>query len=200
MIEKGHYGLAARLYDLLSGMLQHWGVKSKVVELCRAGRQTSVLDVCTGSGTFALAFAPHCDEVVGIDTSDWILRAARGRDKQDQVRYIKMDAAHMDFGDDDFDISLVAFALHDMTALARKQVLTEMKRVTRGRIVIVDYQPPANPLRRWLFLGLARLYDTPQMQDFVRGDFTAELADCGLKVVDKVVLRRGKVAAYVCEK
>lgn len=200
MIEKGHYGMAARLYDLLSGMLQHWGVKSKVVELCRAGRQTHVLDVCTGSGTFALAFAPHCDEVVGIDTSDWMLRAAHGRDKQDQVRYIKMDAAHMDFGDDDFDISLVAFALHDMTAPGRKRVLCEMKRVTSGRIVVVDYHPPANHMRRRLFLGLARLYDTSQMQDFVRGDFAAELADCSLRVVDKVVLRRGKVAVYVCEK
>ena len=64
----------------------------------------------------------------------------------------------------------------------REEVLREMARVTMGRIVIVDYNPPRNRLARALYTGLISLYESKYFRDFARSDLHALLTRCRLKV------------------
>ena len=194
------YTISARLYDLLSGMLQHWGTIKTVLHLSGVCPEDHVLDVCCGTGTYGLAFVEHCQQVSAVDNNNWMLQAARSKDRKQRMKIQKMDARQLTFADNAFDISLIAFTLHDLGITDRKTILSEMKRVTRKRVLIIDYHLPRPSWRQTVFLSLARLYDTPQMQTFVRCDLVNELSSIGLTVESKTLLRAGKIAVYVCAK
>src|SRR5512134_962870 len=103
-----------------------------------------LLDVATGTGQQAFAFAEKAREVVGIDLSEEMLRIARRKNRFSSVSFQQADAAELPFEDDSFDASCVSFALHEMPSSVRKRVLREMARVTRpgGSIAVIDYGLP----------------------------------------------------------
>ncbi len=103
-----------------------------------------MLDVATGTGNQALAFARQGYEVTGIDLSDEMLRVARGKDGCGKTTFIDADASAIPFGDGSFDVSVISFALHDMPAPMREAALGELVRVTvtGGTIMVVDYEIP----------------------------------------------------------
>jgi len=59
-----------------------------------------ILDICTGTGTQAFAFAKRSYGVMGIDLSEEILRVAKKRNKYENVRFVVADAAKMPFEPD----------------------------------------------------------------------------------------------------
>jgi SAM-dependent methyltransferase len=106
-----------------------------------------ILDVATGSGgfiTFLLDNLKSFDEITGIDNSERSLQAARSTFLQGNIRFLQMDAASLDFPDDQFDMVCISNSLHHMQNLTG--VLSEMKRVCKpdGYYVISemfrDYQ------------------------------------------------------------
>lgn len=109
-------------------------------------RDHRALDVCTGTGEVALAFARRCHDATGIDLSPAMLAIAREKDGQGLVHFVQMDATRLGFADGEFDVSAISFALHDVDSEVREEILREVRSVTRDRIVIVDYHPPANRL------------------------------------------------------
>jgi len=141
----------ARLYDPFLALFRLKGVRRATVEMSGAQPGDRVLDVCTGTGDLALEFARRCDDVVGIDLSSEMLAVAQRKDREGKVRFLRMDATKLDFADKEFDVSAISLALHDMPPEAREETLRELARVTRKRIVIVDYNPPSNPI---LSLGI----------------------------------------------
>ena len=54
----------------------------------------------------------------------------------------RMDALHMDFQDESFDIATSSFGLHEMEYPVMKRILKEMNRVLKrgGKLYLVDYQ------------------------------------------------------------
>jgi demethylmenaquinone methyltransferase/2-methoxy-6-polyprenyl-1,4-benzoquinol methylase len=172
----------AKFYDPFVSLFRVGRLRREAVEMSSVGRGDRVLDVCTGTGAQALEFARRCDDVTGVDLSAGMLAAARKKDKDGRVRFLEMDATRLGFGDKEFDVSCISFGLHDMPPEAREEVLREMTRVTKGRIVIVDYKSPRNRFRRWLRVALISLYESKYFRDFMRSDFQALLARCGLQV------------------
>lgn len=116
----------------------------RLVELARpdGGR---VLDVATGGGHTALAFAPVAREVVALDLTREMLEAAarhlasRG---VDGVRFELGDAEAMPFGDAEFDVVAARYAPHHFPQPQR--FLGEAVRVLRpgGRLVMFDNMAP----------------------------------------------------------
>jgi ubiquinone/menaquinone biosynthesis C-methylase UbiE len=173
----------ARIYDAFAALLRIEGVRRQTVEISRVQPGDRVLDVCTGTGDVALAFARQCDDVTGIDLSADMLAVAQEKDPESKVRFMQMDATRLDFADGEFDVSSISFGLHDMPSGVREKVLQEMARVTRRQIVIVDYNPPQNPILRALYIALVSLYESKYFSEFARSDFEGLLARCGLQVV-----------------
>ena len=188
----------ARLYDPFLALFRLKGVRRATVEMSRAQPGDRVLDVCTGTGDLALEFARRCDEVVGIDLSPEMLAVAQKKDREGKAHFLQMDATRLDFADREFDVSAISLALHDMPPEAREETLRELARVTRKRIVIVDYNPPSNPILRAIYIALVSLWESKYFPEFARSDFKGLLARCGLRVKAEKTTWLGFLRICVC--
>lgn len=173
------------------------GVRRRVVDVTNARLGSRILDVATGTGEQAFAFAQREYEVVGVDISKDMLRIANEHNKYTNVTFRVADAANMPFEDDYFDVSCISFTLHDMPFSIRENILKEMTRVTRprGTIIIVDYAVPANTIIRKLFFRIASWGETKYFPEFVRAvlrsDFMEQLKNVGIRIEAEILVLGG---------
>jgi 2-polyprenyl-3-methyl-5-hydroxy-6-metoxy-1,4-benzoquinol methylase len=119
-----------------------------------------VLDIATGPGYIAEAFAGAAREVVGVDLTDAMLSIAKERTKErgvSNVSFRAADADNLPFENGAFDVVVCRLALHHL--LKPLQVLCEMVRVCRagGKVVVEDIYASEHPERaayqdRWEIL------------------------------------------------
>lgn len=175
------YARLAAVYDIVALPLAR--LRSDVVDASGAQASDAVLDVGTGTGDQALAFAARCREVVGLDLSSSMLDVARRKSRDvSNVRWIRGDAAELPFEDESFDVSSISFTLHEMPRSVREKALREMARVTRasGKVVIADFGVPRSAVQR-LVHRVLRLFERDAYPEFIRSDLHAELASAGLE-------------------
>ena len=105
------------------------------------------LDVGTGAGALALAFAPLVREVVGVDPVPELLALARERARAfPNVELVQGDGTALPFPAASFDLAATIRTLHHV---ARPElVLAELTRVTRlgGHVLVVDQLGDIDPL------------------------------------------------------
>jgi len=138
--------------DLMSlGLHRVW--KRFAIEMAGVRTGHRVLDVASGSGDLAAAFARRAGptgQVVMTDINAAMLEV--GRDKLiDRGLFPPLalcDAEKLPFADNTFDLVSVAFGLRNMTH--KEQALAEMARVTRpgGRVLVLEFSKPWKPLSR----------------------------------------------------
>lgn len=145
------------------------------------GPGSSVIDVCAGTGEMTARFARSGASVTAVDVTPEMLERARRKTRGLPVSYHVMDARRLEFADKSFDYAMISLALHDMPRKVRFQVLEETVRVTRQRIVILDYDfTRLRPLRRWLIAGV-NLFESPYFRPFAReGGLDHLLGEAGL--------------------
>lgn len=104
-----------------------------------------VLDVGTGAGALAIAFAPLVREVVGVDVVPELLAEGRKRAPAN-VELVEADATALPFERSSFDLVCTARTLHHVPR--PELVLAEMNRVLRpgGTMLVVDQLAPGDPL------------------------------------------------------
>ncbi len=187
----------ARLYDPFISLLRLKGVRRETVALSGARPGDRILDVCTGTGDVALAFAERCDDVTGIDHSAGMLTVAQEKNVGGRIRFLRMDATKLTFTDGAFDISAISFALHEMPPWAVEETLREMARVTRKRMVIVDYNRPQRRGLRALYIALISLIESRYFPHFIREDLGELLARCGLRIEREKSVHGGFVRVCV---
>lgn len=124
-----------------------WSEASLAWLLDRAGcaGQERLLDVATGTGFTALAFASRVAEVVGLDVSEGMLRQARQQAAAagvDNVRFEHGPAESMPFPDRHFDLVTCRVAPHHFLSIAG--FVAESARVLKpgGRLLIADTTVP----------------------------------------------------------
>jgi SAM-dependent methyltransferase len=113
-------------------------ILDRLVELAQAQPEWRVLDVATGVGHTALAFAPHVAEVVAIDLTPQMLAQAQklaARRGIENVHFQEADVHELPFDDENFDdevFDLVTCrrAAHHFSDI--RGALSEMVRVLRG--------------------------------------------------------------------
>jgi ubiquinone/menaquinone biosynthesis C-methylase UbiE len=103
------------------------------------------LDIATGAGHTALAFAPHVREVIAYDlTQAMLTETANNAAKRGlaNVSTRQGPAEQLPFQDGEFDITVVRLGSHHFAD--NQQAVREMARVTRrgGRVLIVDNYGP----------------------------------------------------------
>jgi 2-polyprenyl-3-methyl-5-hydroxy-6-metoxy-1,4-benzoquinol methylase len=119
-----------------------------------------VLDIATGPGYIAEAFARDAREVVGVDLTDAMLTIAKQRTKErgiSNVAFRAADAQNLPFENGSFEVVLCRLALHHLQKPL--QVLREMARACRvgGTVLVEDIYASEHPERaayqdRWEIL------------------------------------------------
>jgi len=112
-----------------------------LLENARPDKQDQALDVATGTGFTALAFAPHVRSVIGIDVSPGMLAQARRRAEEQGITNVTFQegaAEAFPFPDGTFDLVTCRIAPHHF--LSVPQFLQETARVLKpgGRFLLVD--------------------------------------------------------------
>lgn len=199
-LTKKVFGILAPFYDAMTmfvsfGMMS--ALRDKVVAFTNAGNGSKILDVATGTGKQAFAFAKKGYDVIGIDISEAMLEVANRKNKYKNAKFKVADATNLPFEDSRFDVSCVSFALHDMPAGIREKVLKEMVRVTKpdGMIIIVDYALPKNMIGRFLIYHFVKLWERYFYPEFIKSDLEALLVKCGIGVQEElpVLLGAGRI-------
>jgi demethylmenaquinone methyltransferase/2-methoxy-6-polyprenyl-1,4-benzoquinol methylase len=141
-------------YDLMNDLMSlglHRLWKRFAIEMSGARAGSRVLDVASGSGDLAAAFAKRVGPtglVWMTDINAGMLGA--GRDKLLDAGLFaplaRCDAEKLPFADESFDCVSVAFGLRNMTH--KERALGEMARVARagGRVIVLEFSRPWKPL------------------------------------------------------
>ena len=148
------FSSVAPSYDLMNDLMSlglHRVWKRFAIGMSGVRAGSRVLDVASGSGDLAAAFARR----VGPTGLVWMTdinseMLAAGRDKMlDSGRFAPLarcDAEKLPFRDESFDCVSVAFGLRNMTH--KERALAEMARVARagGRVIVLEFSRPWKPL------------------------------------------------------
>jgi demethylmenaquinone methyltransferase/2-methoxy-6-polyprenyl-1,4-benzoquinol methylase len=160
---RGMFAEIAPRYDLvnrmLSGGIDVWW-RHVTVRRAPPPRAGAMLDVCTGTGDLALAYAAKCGPGVRVVASDFCRPMLdRGVEKARKsgalVEWVEADAQALPFPAETFDLVTVAFGLRNIADTSRG--LAEMGRVLvpGGRLAILEFSLPRNAIIRagylWYF-------------------------------------------------
>lgn len=190
LLSKTEFAALAPFYDSAALLLSFGAlprVRDRVVNFTDAQKDSRILDVGTGTGRQAFAFAKRGYDVVGVDLSEDMLKVAKKKNQYGNIRFEVADATALPFEDDNFDASCASFALHDMIPSVREKALREMARVTKpeGTIVIVDYGLPKNRVSRFFIYHIVKLWE-PLYPGFIRTDLAALLRTSGIEVREEM--------------
>jgi demethylmenaquinone methyltransferase/2-methoxy-6-polyprenyl-1,4-benzoquinol methylase len=115
-----------------------------------------ILDVATGTGMVAFALAARGAEVVGLDQSEAMLRGAQAKLRRHpelagQMSFRLGEAETLPFADGEFDALSFTYLLRYVDD--RAATMRELARVVApgGRIGMVEFWVPGNPLLRALW-------------------------------------------------
>ena len=162
----GRYDL---MNDLMSlGMHRIW--KAFAVSVARIRPGERVLDVASGSGDLARAFAARGAQVWMSDINGPML--ARGRDRLldagQMAPAVRCDAERLPFASASFDCVSVGFGLRNMTH--KDAALAEMARVLKpgGRLLVLEFSQVWKPLQ--VPYDLYSFHVLPWLGEKVAGD------------------------------
>lgn len=182
---QAQFGPAATAYGTSAGH----GDPEQLAELVRLAepRPTDLaLDIATGAGHVALAFAPHVAHVVAYDLTPQMLEeterraAARGLGN---VRVREGAAEALPFDDATFDIVAVRLAPHHFADI--QCAVHEMARVAKpgARVVVADTTVPEDDELDREINHIETLRDPSHVRDYRPSEWTTILERAGLHVV-----------------
>lgn len=163
---------------------QDWALR--LVQAAQPKAQDRVLEVATGPGYVAMAFAGFAENVVGIDLTDapiTIAEKTRQERGLDNVRFEKGDAYQLPFDEASFDIVVCRLAVHHF--VEPKQALKEMTRVCRpkGRVVVEDLISSEHAERAAYYNHWERLRDPSHTVALALSKLVSIFAEMGLEVI-----------------
>jgi ubiquinone/menaquinone biosynthesis C-methylase UbiE len=159
----------------------------KLVEAVRPAPEARVLEVATGPGHVALAFARVCREVVGVDLTEAPLKIAdkmRAERGLSNVSFQLGDVeARLPFRDGEFDVVVCRFAIHHFEY--PRNVVAEMSRLCRvgGTVAIEDLIASEHPDRAEYYNRFERLRDSSHTRALPLSEMVLMLAESGLELV-----------------
>ncbi|MDE0010711.1 MAG: bifunctional demethylmenaquinone methyltransferase/2-methoxy-6-polyprenyl-1,4-benzoquinol methylase UbiE [Candidatus Poribacteria bacterium] len=158
------FSTVARHYDFLNSLLslrrdRSW--RRETVKASEVVPTSKVLDVCTGTGELALAYADKISAQGFVIASDFCfemlvigdqkLQQPVGAVSNRTTNFLAADTLILPFLDNTFDVVSVGFGIRNVSDL--EMGIREMTRVAApgGRVVILEFTQPVNPLFRGLY-------------------------------------------------
>lgn len=152
----------ANRYDLMNDLMSvgiHRIWKRFAVQLAAVGSEQKILDLASGTGDLAAAFARLVGPqgvVVMSDINAAMLQQGRAKlvdlGLVGNIAYAQINAEHIPFPDNSFDCVSIGFGLRNVTD--KSQALNSMFRVLKpgGRVLILEFSHPRS-------MALRRAYD-----------------------------------------
>lgn len=214
-------------YDIANHILSlgadfYW--RRKAVQIVKPVAGEKVLDICSGSGDLAFAFAKGCDglEITATDFSEQMIELAKRKEKK--LRLKKTISFHVEncaaskFSDEQFDIISCAFGVRNLSDW--RAGLAESLRLLKkgGQVCILEFSMPSFFLIKFFYLLFLRLvvpiagfllsgkfgaykYLSKSICEFSRDvDMPAELQRSGFDQVETQKLTFGVVSIYTARK
>ncbi len=196
LLTRKFWAIFAPLYDLAVKLL--FKLRDRVVKLSQVKYGSVILDMATGTGQQAFAFARRGYKVVGIDISDSMLRVANRNNKYANVRFQLADATNLPLENDSFDVVTISFAIHDMPASVQERVLKEMFRVVKpeGVFLIVDYSLPRNRIARLLIYQFVKSYEGVYYVNFIKSNMRQLIKHAGINRIQAFPCMLGAVSIW----
>ncbi len=222
------FGQIAERYDFLNHALSggvdvYW--RWRTVRTVRPSGSSPILDVCTGTGDLAIAYARRAGPgvpIVGTDFTHEMLELAnrkraafRRTADAEAITFLEADTQRLPFADGQFQIVSVAFGLRNVADT--RLGLEEMTRVCQpgGRVAVLEFSEPSQALLRRAYLAYFRYvlprigqlvarnqedaynYLPSSVSAFPQGEALAKLMqDCGLETVQYRPLTGGIATLY----
>jgi ubiquinone/menaquinone biosynthesis C-methylase UbiE len=188
------FGAAAQGY-VSSAIHAKGGDLERLVELARPRGDERLLDVATGGGHTALAFAPHVREVVASDLTPRMLAAAErfiSEQGVTNVAFRQADAEALPFADADFDIVTSRIAPHHFPK--PRHFVQEVARVLRpGGLFLLDDNMAPEDLELDAFMNRFEQWRDPShVRACTIGEWRSWMLEAGLRVehVDPLASKR----------
>jgi demethylmenaquinone methyltransferase / 2-methoxy-6-polyprenyl-1,4-benzoquinol methylase len=150
------FATIADRYDLITVLLSYgrdrrW--KERLVDLAAPVSGTRALDLATGTGDIAFALEARGARVAGLDVTRRMIELARRKaGTRNGVRFLVGDMVALPFASRSFDVVTTGYGLRNVPDLAG--AIDEMLRVLKpgGCALSLDFDRPANPVVRALYL------------------------------------------------
>lgn len=155
------FAAVAHHYDFLNSLLslrrdRSW--RRETVKASGVDLRSKVLDVCTGTGELALAYGDKIGTEGFVIASDFCFEMlvigdekVERKERGESASFLAADTLILPFLDDTFDVVSVGFGIRNVSDL--EMGIREMTRVAvpGGRVVILEFTQPVNPLFRSLY-------------------------------------------------
>jgi len=136
------FNLIAPIYNrFFQGQVRNYrSILDKYEELLKLPTGGRVLDIGCGTGAFAYCLAERGYQVVGVDFSESMLRAAAKSTLGTSIEFVQGDVTKgLNFPDASFDLVLSFYVLHGLSSDLRQRIYAEAGRLSRGLILFYDY-------------------------------------------------------------
>jgi len=104
----------------------------RLKEVLEGKKNARILDIGTGAGGF-IHYISHLtnefDEIIGIDTNERAIEAAKKNFNDTRINFSKMDALNMTFEENSFDIVCLSNSLHHLGDV--EKTISEMERMLK---------------------------------------------------------------------
>jgi ubiquinone/menaquinone biosynthesis C-methylase UbiE len=189
---QSQFGATAHAYVASAG---HAGGEDleRLVAWGRALRPRRVLDVATGGGHTALAFAAVAPRVVAYDLTEPMLAAARtfvqGRDARG-VEFVAGDVEALPFRSGAFDVVTCRIAAHHFANPARavRQVASVLR--PGGSFLVQDILGHEDSAANAFILEVERRRDPSHVRAYRAAEWKAFLRGAGLTIMDEAFVAK----------
>jgi SAM-dependent methyltransferase len=181
---QSQFGATAQSY-VTSPIHAHGDDLKLLVDLARLSGDERVLDVATGGGHTALAFARAAGEVVASDLTPRMLAAAEAFIREQgaaNVRFERADAESMPFDSASFDVVTVRIAPHHFPNPWR--FVQEVARVLRpgGQFLLDDNMAPEDAELDAFLNHAERWRDPSHVRNYTVGEWRGWIERAGMRV------------------
>jgi ubiquinone/menaquinone biosynthesis C-methylase UbiE len=183
-LSQEHFGRTAAHY-LTSAPHAKGASLDRMVTLAQPQPAWRILDVATGAGHTAYAFAPHVARVWATDITDEMLNVVRGeiaRRGIANVRVAHAKAEALPFEDQSFDLVTCRIAPHHFESI--EKFLAETRRVLKdgGMLALVDNVVPAGTVGDYVN-AFERFRDPSHLRAWTMAEWRAALAGADFAIV-----------------
>jgi ubiquinone/menaquinone biosynthesis C-methylase UbiE len=190
-LSQQHFGATAAHY-LTSKPHAEGKSLERLVALTRPQPHWRVLDVATGAGHTAYAFAPHVARVWATDITDEMLDLVRTEVAKRQLETIRVATAQAEslpFEDESFELVTCRVAPHHFVSIP--DFLDEVRRVLKpdGLFALVDNVVPAGSVGDYIN-AFERFRDPSHLRAWSMDEWRTALAEHGFRAVHEEELRK----------
>ena len=153
---------------------------------------TKVIDLGCGTGALCSVLNQRGLDVTGVDLSEKMLSFAREKKENNSIKFVQANILERTpFEDKSFNIAIASFVAHGLKAAERRFLYTEMKRIARQLVIILDYNE-----NRSILVNLVEWLEGGDYFNFIKmGKY--EMRECFQSV--HTIDARLQSTWYICE-